>query len=85
MLVLGDFNTHADPPDCSLSTGLVDVLDNFGLQQQVDFAIHNKGHTLDLLCTTGVDLDKLEGTVSRLSDHKLTIHLHPRYSSTHSA
>ena len=67
MLVLGHFNIHVD---CSLSTGLADVLDIFGLQQHVVFDSHNKGHTLDLVCTTDVEFSKLEGNVSGMSDHK---------------
>lgn len=66
MLVLGDFNMHVDSPDCSLSSGLADVLDSFGLQQHVDFSTHNNDHTLDLVCITGVD-----GIMPGLSDHKL--------------
>ena len=55
----------------ALSTLLADVLDsNFGLQQHMDFSSHNKDHTLDLICTTGVDLAKLDGNESGLSNHK---------------
>lgn len=51
MLVLGDVNIHVDSPDCSLSTDLADILENFGLEQHVDFATHNKKpNTLELVC-----------------------------------
>ena len=63
MVVLGDLNIHVDRPECSSSTSLASLLENFGLKQHIDFATHNKGHTLDLICTAGVEPSSIEGKV----------------------
>ena len=71
MVVLGDLNIPVDRPECSSSASLASLLENFGLKQHIDFATHNRGHTLDLICTAGVEPSSIEGTVSGLSDHIL--------------
>ncbi len=46
-------------------------LDSFGLHQYVDFPTHSKGHTLDLVCCSGVTPLDCTATVIPISDHKL--------------
>lgn len=46
-------------------------LDSFGLQQYVNFPTHSKGHTLDLICCSGVTPRYCTADVIPISDHKL--------------
>ncbi len=46
-------------------------LDSFGLKQFIDFPTHSKGHTLDLLCCTGITPFDCSSRDLSISDHKL--------------
>ncbi len=70
VILLGDFNIHVDTP-CSYSTQLNTVLDCFDLYQNVNFPTHIHGHTLDLVCTSGLNDISINGLVTPISDHKL--------------
>ena len=52
-LLLGDFNIHVDSSSCSLAAEFLSVLDCFDITQHVVGPTHVKGHTLDLVCSTG--------------------------------
>lgn len=69
-IMLGDFNIHVDT-NCSYTSEFISVLDCFNLTQHVDFPTHNQGHTLDLLCSFGVNEISVSGSVSGISDHNL--------------
>jgi len=58
-----DINIHVDNPSCTHTTNLMEILDWFNLIQHVNFSTHRKGHTLDLVCTAGADINRLEGFV----------------------
>ena len=45
------------------------VLDNYGLTQHVTEPTHNKGHTLDLIISKGLNISEVEVTDVALSDH----------------
>ena len=45
------------------------VLDNYGLTQHVAEPTHNKGHTLDLIISKGLNISKVVVTDVALSDH----------------
>ncbi len=47
------------------------VLDYFNLLQHTDFPTHVHGHTLDLVCSTGIDIAAIKGSDIGISDHKL--------------
>lgn len=68
--MLGDFNIHVDT-DCSYTMEFNSVLDCFSLTQYVDFPTHTLGHTLDLLCSAGLNDISVSGSISGVSDHKL--------------
>ncbi|XDV17107.1 hypothetical protein PO909_016531 [Leuciscus waleckii] len=70
VILLGDFNIHVDT-DCAESRELLSVFECFNLVQHVDFATHSKGHTLDLVCTTGLHNVSVLGSQIGLSDHHL--------------
>ena len=60
-------------------------LDSFGLQQHVDVPTHTKGHTLDLVCCTGVTPINCSAfdLPPEITDHKLvTFDLHLPLSKT---
>ena len=73
VLLLGDFNIHVDS-NCRTSAELLDILHCFNITQHVDFPTHTGGHTLDLVCTSGVTINNLTCTDLAISDH-LTITL----------
>lgn len=52
-LLLGDFKIHVDSSSCSFAAGFLSVLDCFNISQHVLCPIYVKGHTLDLVCSTG--------------------------------
>ncbi|XP_075933638.1 uncharacterized protein LOC142933414 [Anarhichas minor] len=68
ILLLGDFNIHVDSSDSTTSTELLDIFNYFNITQHVDFPTHKKGHTLDLVCTSG----QLERLAKKTG---LTVHL----------
>ncbi len=70
MLLLGDFNIHVDT-DTVHALEFMSVLDCFNLQQHIDFPTHVHGHTLDLVCSTGIDIIASKGSDIGVSDHKL--------------
>ncbi|KAL0153382.1 hypothetical protein M9458_051301 [Cirrhinus mrigala] len=70
VILLGDFNIHVDTP-CFNSTQLKAVLDCFDLNQNVNFPTHTRGHTLDLVCTSGLNNISISGLATAISDHKL--------------
>ena len=69
VLLLGDFNIHMDSTDSTITTDFTDMLDCFNLIQHVNFPTHNRGHILDLVCSTGLNLHHLSGSDLFLSDH----------------
>ncbi|XP_068565816.1 uncharacterized protein [Cebidichthys violaceus] len=66
ILLLSDFNIHVDSSDSTTSIELLDIFNYFNITQYIDFPTHKKGHTLDLVCTSGI-------TVSNLTSIDLTI------------
>uniref|UniRef100_UPI0035900AD0 uncharacterized protein n=1 Tax=Myxine glutinosa TaxID=7769 RepID=UPI0035900AD0 len=69
ILLLGDFNIHMDSTDSTITTDFTDLLTCFNLTQHVDFPTHIRGHILDLVCSTGLNLHHLYGSDLTLSDH----------------
>ncbi|XP_068561742.1 LOW QUALITY PROTEIN: uncharacterized protein [Cebidichthys violaceus] len=41
----------------------------FNLTQHIDFPTHNRGHILDLVCSTGITINQLSGYDLTISDH----------------
>ena len=69
LLIVGDFNIHVDKPEDRSAKELCYVLEHFGLSQHVNQPTHNKGHTLDLLISKGLDISNLSVSDVGLSDH----------------
>ncbi len=74
--MLGDFNIH-DESDCNSAKYFLSVLDYFDVSQYIDFPMHSHSHTLDLLCTVGIDNVGAEGHKLGTSDHKIIVFCFP--------
>ncbi|KAL7382588.1 hypothetical protein ABVT39_024726 [Epinephelus coioides] len=78
VLLLGDFNYHTDNINCKHASEFLDLLDCLNLTQHVNFPTPNHGHTLDLVCSTGLTIQQLSSINLHISDHLaiiLDIHL----------
>lgn len=53
IVVLGDFNIHVDSNQCNIASQFLNVLNCFDFTQHINFPTHSKGHTLDLVCSSG--------------------------------
>ncbi|CAJ1081981.1 LOW QUALITY PROTEIN: uncharacterized protein LOC116399339 [Xyrichtys novacula] len=69
VLLLGDFNFHIDNPTCKQASDFLDLLDTLNLTQHVHSPTHSHGHTLDLVCSTGISIHHLSTTNLYISDH----------------
>ncbi|CAB4005804.1 Hypothetical predicted protein [Paramuricea clavata] len=71
LIITGDFNIHIDSPEQPDARTFLDLLDSFGLKQNVMQPTHISGHTLDLLITRiSEDIIKDPPVVDRfISDH----------------
>lgn len=50
-IISGDFNLHADDSKNQYARQFIDILDSFGMKQNVTEDTHIDGHTLDLVIT----------------------------------
>ncbi len=71
VIMVGDFNIHIDKATVTYTKYFLSCLDSFGLKQFIDFPTHSKGHTLDLLCCTGITPFDCSSRDLSISDHKL--------------
>ncbi|CAB4040056.1 Hypothetical predicted protein, partial [Paramuricea clavata] len=71
LIITGDFNIHIDSPEQPDARTFLDLLDSFGLKQNVMQPTHISGHTLVLLITRiSEDIIKDPPVVDRfISDH----------------
>ncbi|KAK0134690.1 hypothetical protein N1851_029706 [Merluccius polli] len=68
-IITGDFNIHVDNNMDSNAKELSALLDTFGLLQHVKGPTHNRGHTLDLVISKGVNISSVDVKDLALSDH----------------
>ena len=68
-ILLGDFNIHVDSASCSFASDFMTLLDCFSITQHVIGPTHTKGHTLDLVCSTGTTPGHLQCEDLAISDH----------------
>ena len=69
VIIAGDFNIHVDNPQDRGTKELCCVFESYGLTQHVTQPTHNKGHTLDLIISKGLNISKVVVTDVALSDH----------------
>ncbi len=66
--IAGDFNIHIDNAEIK-TTKEITVLNTFDLSQHVHGPTHNRGHTLDLLISRGLNISSIVIKDVALSDH----------------
>ena len=72
LMLIGDFNIHMDNPTNNDCKKFNDILNTYGLINNIDFCTQESGHTLDLVITRKIDEMKLIHTEPGpfLSDHR---------------
>ncbi len=55
-LIVGDFNVHVDNTNDALGLAFTDLINSFGVKQNVIGPTHRFNHTLDLIISHGIDL-----------------------------
>ncbi len=67
--IAGDFNIHIDNAEIKTTKEIVTVLNTFDLIQHVHGPTHNRGHTLDLLISRGLNISSIVIKDVAMSDH----------------
>ncbi len=60
VLIVGDFNIHADNEKDALGSAFIDILNSIGVRQHVSGPTHSRNHTLDLILSHGIDVSGVE-------------------------
>lgn len=71
IILMGDFNIHMDKPNLPLTKDFTSCLDSFGFLQYITCPTHAKGHTLDLICCSGVTPTNITVDDLPITDHFL--------------
>ncbi len=67
--IAGDFNIHIDNAEIKTTKEIITVLNTFDLSQHVHGPTHNRGHTLDLLISRGLNISSIVIKDVARSDH----------------
>ena len=67
--IAGDFNIHIDSAENNMAKEIKSVLKTFDLTQHIHGPTHNRGHTLDLLISKGLNISSIVIKDVALSDH----------------
>ncbi len=67
--IAGDFNIHIDNAEIKTTKEIVTALNTFDVIQHVHGPTHNRGHTLDLLISRGLNISSIVINDVDLSDH----------------
>ncbi len=59
-LIVGDFNIHVDNTNDALGLAFTDLINSFGVKQNVTGPTHRYNHTLDLIISHGIDLTDID-------------------------
>ncbi len=59
-LTVGDFNIHVDNTNDALGFAFTDLINSFGVKQNVTGPTHRFNHTLDLIILHGIDLTDID-------------------------
>ena len=71
IILLGDVNIHLDNNNLAFTKDFISCLDSFGLKQFINFPTHCKGHTLDIVCCSGITPLNFSASDLPFTDHKL--------------
>ena len=70
----GDFNFHICCPSTSvIASDFITLYESFNLVQSITGATHSRGHTLDLVLSTGICINNIELYEFAASDHKAVL------------
>src|SRR4029434_6725585 len=69
--MLGDFNIHLDNTTLPLTCDFSSCLESSGYRIFTDFPTHTKGHTLDLICCSGLTPSNCTADPLPITDHFL--------------
>ncbi|KAK9973180.1 hypothetical protein ABG768_023923 [Culter alburnus] len=67
--ITGDFNIHIENAESNMAKEILTVLNTFDLTQHVHGPTHNRGHTLDLIISKGLNISSIVIKDVALSDH----------------
>ena len=67
--ITGDFNIHIENAESKMAKEILTVLNTFDLTQHVHRPTHNRGHTLDLIISKGLNISSIVIKDVALSDH----------------
>ncbi len=75
VLIVGDFNIHVDNEKDPLGSAFIDILNSIGVRQHVSGPTHCRNHTLDLLLSHGIYVNRVEVLQQSddISDHYLVL------------
>ncbi len=59
-LIVGDFNIHVDNTNDALGLAFTDLINSFGVKQNVIGPAHCFNHMLDLIISHGIDLTDID-------------------------
>ncbi|XP_058233585.1 uncharacterized protein LOC131344990 [Hemibagrus wyckioides] len=90
VLIVGDFNIHVDKANDALGLAFIDLLNFFGVKQNINSPTHRFTHTLDLVISHGTDVSDITVLPQSddITDHHLLVytlpvehirHISPRY------
>ncbi|XP_058248684.1 uncharacterized protein LOC131354733 [Hemibagrus wyckioides] len=90
VLIVGDFNIHVDDANDALGLAFIDLLNSFGVKQNINRPTHHFNHTLDLVISHGTDVTDITVLPQSddITDHHLLVyalpvehirHVSPRY------
>ncbi len=58
--IAGDFNIHLEYTNDALGLAFTDLINSFGVKQNVIGAMHRFNHMLDLIISHGIDLTDID-------------------------
>ncbi len=70
-LIVGDFNIHVDNTNYVLGLAFTDLINSFGVKQNITGPMHRFNHTLDLIILHGIDLTDIVPQNVDVTDHFL--------------
>ncbi len=77
-LIVRDFNIHVDSTNDALGLVFTDLINSFGVKQNVTGPTHRFNHTLDLIISHGIDLTDIDIVPQSydVTDHRVSCMLH---------
>ncbi len=76
-LIVGDFNIHVDNTNDALGLAFTDLINSFGVKQNIIGPMHRFNHTLDLIISHEIDLTDIDiiPPIDDATDHFLVSYM----------